>query len=144
MIFKILIIVISVILILSCMQRPYRSRAVCIPARSQTTDDVLWLAPSPGCKISFGKSPKNRSKNPCCTMFLKRLFSPVVCVSWFLVVLVSLTQHNLVVSSSEIRLCILLPGEDNISRPVGIPKEGHQFSGLLRSREGIISGAIVT
>ena len=37
------------------MQRPYQSRAVCIPARSQTTDDVLWLAPSPGCKISFGK-----------------------------------------------------------------------------------------
>ena len=27
----------------------------------QTTDDVLWLAPSPGCKISFGKSPKNCS-----------------------------------------------------------------------------------
>ena len=46
------------------------------------------------------------AKNPCYKMYLKRLFSPVVCVSWFLVVLVSLTQHNLVVSSSEIRSCI--------------------------------------
>ena len=77
-------------------------------------------------------------------MYLNRLFSPVVCVSWFLVVLVSLTQHNLVVSSSEIRSYVFLSEEVNISRPVGIPKEGHQVSWLLRSREGIISGAIVT
>ena len=83
-------------------------------------------------------------KSPCCKMYLNRLFSPVVCVSWFLVVLVSLTEHNLVVSSSEIRSYVFLSEEVNISRPVGIPKEGHQVSWLLRSREGIISGAIVT
>ena len=44
------------------MQRPYQSRAVCIPARSQTTDDVLWLSPSPGCRISFGKKSKKSIK----------------------------------------------------------------------------------
>ena len=78
-------------------------------------------------------------KSPCCKMYLKRLFSPVVCVSWFLVVLVSLTEHNLVVSSSEIRSYVFLSEEVNIS---GL--WGSQVSGLLRSREGIILRTIVT
>ena len=125
------------------MQRPYQSRAVCIPARSQTTDDVLWLAPSPGCKISFGKSPKNRSKNPCCTMFLKRLFSPVVCVSWFLVVLVSLTQHNLVVSSSEIRSCIFFARKKTTFRDLwGSLKRVTNFQGYWDQGRELFQGRL--
>ena len=54
----------------------------------------------------LAKSPKNRSKKSMLQNVFEEIFSPVVCVSWFLVVLVSLTQHNLVVSSSEIRSCI--------------------------------------
>ena len=34
--------------------------------------------------------------------------------------------------------------KDNISRLVGIPKEGHQVSGLMRSREGVILRTIGT
>ena len=93
----------------------------------------------------LAKSPKNQSKKS----MLQNVFEEIV----FTCGLCELVSCCTCKSHTAQSCCFLVwdqimhffcQKKDNISRLVGIPKEGHQVSGLMRSREGVILRTIGT